>query len=82
MQFITGSSEVSRTNLAIPAPGGQRERVRAFTQAGRAGRVRQALADKSAFDDYDLEASRTKGYGFARIQSYAIEHVPRQTRKR
>jgi xylose isomerase len=33
------------------------------------------LADRSAFEEYDLEAARTKGYGFARIQRYAIEHL-------
>ncbi len=33
------------------------------------------LEDRSAFEDYDLEVPRTKGYGFARIQRYAIEHL-------
>jgi len=33
------------------------------------------LADRSAFEDYDLESARTHGYGFARIQRYAIEHL-------
>jgi xylose isomerase len=33
------------------------------------------LADRSAFEDYDLDTARTKGYGFARIQRYAIEHL-------
>ena len=33
------------------------------------------LADRSAFEDYDLEPARTHGYGFARIQRYAIEHL-------
>jgi xylose isomerase len=33
------------------------------------------LEDRSAFEDYDLEPPRTKGYGFARIQRYAIEHL-------
>jgi len=33
------------------------------------------LEDRSAFEDYDLDAPRTKGYGFARIQRYAIEHL-------
>ena len=33
------------------------------------------LADPTAFEDYDLESARTKGYGFARIQRYAIEHL-------
>jgi xylose isomerase len=33
------------------------------------------LADRSTYEDYDLEAGRTKGYGFARIQRLAIEHL-------
>jgi xylose isomerase len=33
------------------------------------------LADRNAFEDYELEVPRTKGYGFARIQRYAIEHL-------
>jgi xylose isomerase len=33
------------------------------------------LADRSSFEDYDLETARAKGYGFARIQRYAIEHL-------
>ena len=33
------------------------------------------LADRSSFEDYDLDAARTKGYGYARIQRYAIEHL-------
>ena len=33
------------------------------------------LADRGAFEDYDIEAARTKGYGYARIQRYALEHL-------
>ncbi|HEY4627491.1 MAG TPA: xylose isomerase, partial [Blastococcus sp.] len=33
------------------------------------------LADRNAFEDYDPEPARTKGYGFARVQRYAIEHL-------
>ncbi len=33
------------------------------------------LADRTAFEDYDLEAPRTKGYGFAELQRLAIEHL-------
>ena len=35
----------------------------------------QLLADPSAFETYDIDAARTKGYGFARIQRYALEHL-------
>jgi xylose isomerase len=33
------------------------------------------LADRSAFEDYDLDRARTQGYGFARVQRLAIEHL-------
>jgi xylose isomerase len=35
----------------------------------------QLLADRSAYEDYDIDAARTKGYGFARIQRLALEHL-------
>jgi xylose isomerase len=35
----------------------------------------QLLADRSAFEDFDLEGPRTKGYGFAELQRLAIEHL-------
>ncbi|HEU4907438.1 MAG TPA: xylose isomerase [Propionibacteriaceae bacterium] len=35
----------------------------------------QLLSDRSAFEDYDLDGPRTQGYGFARIQRLAIEHL-------
>jgi len=33
------------------------------------------LSDRSAYEDYDIEVARTQGYGFARIQRLAIEHL-------
>ncbi|QNK82942.1 xylose isomerase [Nakamurella sp. PAMC28650] len=35
----------------------------------------QLLADRGSFEDYDLTPARTKGYGFARIQRLALEHL-------
>jgi xylose isomerase len=35
----------------------------------------QLAADKTAFEDYDLDAARTQGYGFARLQRLALEHL-------
>ena len=35
----------------------------------------ELLADRNAYEDYDLENARTQGYGFARIQRLAIEHL-------
>jgi hypothetical protein len=35
----------------------------------------QLLADPSSFETYNIDAARTKGYGYARIQRYAIEHL-------
>ena len=35
----------------------------------------QLQSDRSAFEDYDIDAARTKGYGFAELQRLAIEHL-------
>jgi len=35
----------------------------------------QLESDRAAFEDYDIEAARTKGYGFAELQRLAIEHL-------
>jgi xylose isomerase len=35
----------------------------------------QLVADRSSYEEYDLEAARTKGYGFARLQRLALEHL-------
>jgi xylose isomerase len=35
----------------------------------------ELAADKTAFEDYDLQAARTQGYGFARLQRLALEHL-------
>jgi xylose isomerase len=37
----------------------------------------ELAADKTAFEDYDLDAARTHGYGFARLQRLALEHLIR-----
>jgi xylose isomerase len=35
----------------------------------------ELLQDRSAFEDFDLDRARTQGYGFARLQRLAIEHL-------
>ena len=35
----------------------------------------ELLEDRTAFEDYDIDRARTQGYGFARIQRLAIEHL-------
>jgi xylose isomerase len=35
----------------------------------------QLISDRSAFEDYDLDPPRKQGYGYARIQRLAIEHL-------
>ena len=35
----------------------------------------QLLADRSTFEDYDLEPTRTQGYGFAHLQRLAVQHL-------
>jgi xylose isomerase len=33
------------------------------------------LADRSADEDFDIDRARTQGYGFARVQRLAVEHL-------
>jgi xylose isomerase len=35
----------------------------------------QLLRDRAAFEDYDIDAARERGYGYARIQRLAVEHL-------
>jgi xylose isomerase len=35
----------------------------------------ELLQDRTAFEDFDIDRARTQGYGFARIQRLAIEHL-------
>ena len=37
----------------------------------------QLLEDRSASEDFDIDRARTQGYGFARLQRLAIEHLLR-----
>ena len=60
--------------------------VQEALEAGRVGELsqptlsdgethEQLIADRSAFEDYDLDPPRKQGYGYARIQRLAIEHL-------
>ena len=35
----------------------------------------QVLVDRTAFEDYTLNTPRTQGYGFARLQWLAVQHL-------
>src|ERR687885_384039 len=35
----------------------------------------ELLQDRNAFEDFDIDRARTQGYGFARVQRLAIEHL-------
>jgi xylose isomerase len=35
----------------------------------------QLLGDRSAYEDYDIDAARQRGYGYARLQRLAMEHL-------
>ena len=35
----------------------------------------QLQSDRTAFEDFDADAARTKGYGFAELQRLAMEHL-------
>ena len=60
--------------------------VQEALEAGRVGELsqptlndgethEQLIDDRSAFEDYDLDPPRKQGYGYARIQRLAIEHL-------
>jgi xylose isomerase len=42
---------------------------------GEGETLSELLADRSAFEDYDIHRARAQGYGFARVQRLAIEHL-------
>ena len=33
------------------------------------------LADRTAFEDFDADARRRRGYGFVRLNQLALEHL-------
>jgi len=35
----------------------------------------QLLTDRTAWEDFDMDAARARGYGFARIQRLALQHL-------
>jgi xylose isomerase len=35
----------------------------------------QLLTDRTAYEDYNLDTPRTQGYGFARVQRLAVQHL-------
>ena len=39
------------------------------------GGYRELLADRSAFEDFDVEAAGAQGYGFVRLNQLAIDHL-------
>jgi len=42
---------------------------------GEGESYRQLLADRRAFEEFDIDRARNQGYGFARLQRLAIEHL-------
>jgi len=55
----------------------QAARVAELSQAtlGQGESHQQLLADRGAFEDFDIDRARNHGYGFARLQRLAIEHL-------
>ena len=35
----------------------------------------ELVADRGAYEDFDIDRARTQGYGFARVQRLALEHL-------
>jgi xylose isomerase len=81
MELYLGLQERARAFRADPEVQEALEAARVFELAQptlNPGETHEELAaDRSAFEDYDLERARTQGYGFARLQRLAIEHLLR-----
>ena len=80
MELYLTLRERSQAFRADPrGAGGARRRPGSPSSASRRSTTGEAydqlLADRSAFEDYDIDRARTQGYGFARIQRLAIEHL-------
>jgi xylose isomerase len=45
------------------------------TTLGEGESLSDLLADKSAFEDYDVDAAAQRGFGFVRLNQLAVEHV-------
>ena len=58
----------------IPPGSSSSERSRIIDEF-KAALAETGLVVPMEYEDYDLENARTQGYGFARIQRYAIEHL-------
>jgi xylose isomerase len=39
------------------------------------GGYAELVGDRSAYEDFDIDRARTQGYGFARVQRLALEHL-------
>jgi xylose isomerase len=81
MELYLGLRERARAFRADPEVQEALEAARVFELAQptlNPGETHEDLAaDRSTFEDYDLEKARTQGYGFARLQRLAIEHLLR-----
>ena len=47
----------------------------ALPTLGEGETYNELLQDRGAFEDFDIDRARTQGYGFARLQRLAIEHL-------
>ena len=56
-------------------PYGRGGRHRSAVAAPWAVPARSQLADRSAYEDFDIDRARTQGYGFAHVQRLALEHL-------
>jgi hypothetical protein len=54
---------------------GQRQSALARPTLGEGETLNELLQDRTAFEDFDIDRARTQGYGFARLQRLAIEHL-------
>jgi xylose isomerase len=81
MELYLGLRECARAFRADPDVRDALEAARVFELAQptlNPGETHEDLAaDRNAFEDFDLEPARTQGYGFARLQRLAVEHLLR-----
>ena len=79
MELYLALRERSRAFRADPEVQGALEAARVAELGrptlGEGETYEQLLADRSAFEDYDIDRARTQGYAFAALQRLSIEHL-------
>jgi xylose isomerase len=79
MELYLALRERARAFRADPEVQGALEAARVAelgrSTLGEGETYEQLLADRSAFEEFDIDRARTQGYAFAALQRLAIEHL-------